>query len=112
MDKSKLIDCRPGSPVRKKISNEFFHPKWESFGKWFFKNFDNRQQTYFQKDFSNDLYKANKAIAFEPWFMIKYVYSNNFMLEQDYKLSDGSITKSLLPPQQSFHIEKYNKTVH
>ncbi|KAG5589597.1 hypothetical protein H5410_040111 [Solanum commersonii] len=34
------------------------------------------------------------------------------MLEQDYKLSDGTITKSLLPPQQSFQIEKDNRTVY
>lgn len=34
------------------------------------------------------------------------------MLEQDYKLSDGTITKSLLPPQQYLEIEKNDKTVY
>jgi len=44
--------------------------------------------------------------------MTKYVYNYISMLEQDYKLSDGTITKSLLPPQQSFQIEKDNKTIY
>ncbi|KAG5570719.1 hypothetical protein H5410_060485 [Solanum commersonii] len=34
----------------------------------------------------------------------------DFPNEQDYKLSDGTITKSLLPLQQSLQIEKDNKT--
>uniref|UniRef100_A0A3Q7IE97 CCHC-type domain-containing protein n=1 Tax=Solanum lycopersicum TaxID=4081 RepID=A0A3Q7IE97_SOLLC len=34
------------------------------------------------------------------------------MLECDYKLLDGTITKSFLPPQHFFQIEKDNKIVH
>ncbi|KAG5576769.1 hypothetical protein H5410_056903 [Solanum commersonii] len=36
----------------------------------------------------------------------------DFPNEQDYKLSNGTITKSLIPPQQSLQIEKDNKIVH
>ena len=42
----------------------------------------------------------------------KYVYRYISMLEQDYKLSDGLITESLIPPQQFFQIKKDNKIVH
>ena len=112
MDQKEQLDFRPGSPVRAKISEEFFHPKWKSFREWFFKNFDNNQQTFLQTDFYNDLSHANKAIAFVPWFMTKYIYKYIFMLERDYKLPDGTITKSFLPAQQSFQIKKDNKIVH
>lgn len=112
MDQEDRLDFRPGSPVREKISNEFFEPKWKLFREWFFKNFDKNQRTILQDEFYKDLSQTNKIIAFIPWFMTKYIYKYICMLERDYKLTDGSITKSVLPPQQSFQIEKDNKTVH
>lgn len=44
--------------------------------------------------------------------MIKYIYNYISILEQDYKLSDGTITRSQFPPQQSFQIEKDDKIMH
>ena len=78
MDLKEQLNFRPGSPLREKISNEFFQSKWKTFREWFFKNFDNNQQTFLQNDFYNDLSQANKVIAFVPWFMKKNTFISIF----------------------------------
>ncbi|KAG5630149.1 hypothetical protein H5410_001866 [Solanum commersonii] len=54
----------------------------------------------------------NRLVAFVPWFMCKHVHNYISMLERDFTLSNGEITKSVFPPQQSFQINKNDKIVN
>ncbi|KAG5572753.1 hypothetical protein H5410_062519 [Solanum commersonii] len=107
----KPIDFSLGSPARKNISKEFQESKWKPFRKWFFKNFDEEEQKNFQEEFYIDVIetKKNVIISFVPWFMCKYVHNFISIIEKDFTLSNGEITKSVFPPLQSFQISKNDR---
>ncbi|KAG5592747.1 hypothetical protein H5410_043261 [Solanum commersonii] len=110
----KIIDFSPGSPARARIAKDFQRKKWKLFRKWFFSNFNKDEQYEFQEEFYKDLIDSgiNRLVAFVPWFMCKHVHNYISMLERDFTLSNGEITKSVFPPQQSFQINKNDKIVN
>ncbi|KAG5632672.1 hypothetical protein H5410_004389 [Solanum commersonii] len=113
-DENSLSSLIPGSPARARITKDFEQKKWKLFRKWFFKNFTKIEQHDFQKEFYKDLIDSgiNRLIAFVPWFMCKHVHNYISMLERDFTLSNGEITKFVFPPQQSFQINKNDRIVN
>ncbi|KAG5605751.1 hypothetical protein H5410_027243 [Solanum commersonii] len=65
-----------------------------------------------EMNFPDGITGINRLIAFVPWFMCKHVHNYISMLERDFTLSNGEITKSVFPPQQSFQINKNEKIVN
>ncbi|KAG5577385.1 hypothetical protein H5410_057519 [Solanum commersonii] len=110
----KRIDLSPGSPARARIAKDFQRSKWKLFRKWFFKNFNKEEQYVFQEEFYKDIIDSgiNRLVAFVPWFMCKHVHNYVSMLERDFTLSNGEITKLVFPPLQSFQISKNDKIVN
>ncbi|KAG5630260.1 hypothetical protein H5410_001977 [Solanum commersonii] len=73
-----------------------------------------REQYDFQEEFYKDIMDSgiNRLVGFVPWFMCKHVHNYISMLEKDFTLSNGEITKSVFPPQQTFHINRNDKVVN
>ncbi|KAG5616240.1 hypothetical protein H5410_016064 [Solanum commersonii] len=94
----KIIDFSPGSPARARIAKDFEPKKWKHFRKWLFNNFTKDEQHEFQEEFYKDLIDSgiNRLIAFVPWCMCKHIHNYISMLERDFTLSNGEITKSIV----------------
>ncbi|KAG5601038.1 hypothetical protein H5410_032408 [Solanum commersonii] len=65
-----------------------------------------------EMNFPDGITGINRLIAFVPWFMCKHVHNYISMLERDFTISNGEITRSVFPPQQSFQINKNDKIVN
>lgn len=55
-----------------------------------------------QEEFYGHLSKVNKVIYFVPWFINSYLLNYISVLERDYRLLNGKITKEIFTPQQPF----------
>ena len=108
MDSEEKIDFSPGSPARTKIYNEFNTEKWKPFKTWLFEEFSKEELKIIQDEFYSYLSEINKTIYFVPWFFNKYIINYLNILEREYTLQNGSIQKSIFPPQQSFQISREN----
>ncbi|KAG5570731.1 hypothetical protein H5410_060497, partial [Solanum commersonii] len=91
-----------GSSTRAKIAKYFRLSKWKSFRKWFFNNLNDEEQYGFQEEFYRVLIESGQNA----------LHNYISMIERDFTLSNGEITKSVFPPLASFQINKNDRIVN
>ena len=94
MSENQIIDFSPSSKARQKIREEFNHPRWKLFKKWFFENFNSQEKRDLQEEFYIYCEFHNKIIPFVPWFVSKHVENYISIVERNYQLSNGKIVKT------------------